>query len=143
VARATSSGAIIQQRQFSKLGRTGAFPSVRHQAARTTAKSKVDVSNFQTGVPRPQDGEEAGFGSAVFAYRQVCSERDPRYTTVRLPEPEGRKIIAIGWATYPSLRSWTWPGLGGKELQVEDYFGVRAGAVVPQRQADRGRANRA
>jgi beta-galactosidase len=42
---------------------------------------------------------------------------------VRLPEPEGRKIIAIGWATYPSLRSWTWPGLGGKELQVEVYSG--------------------
>jgi beta-galactosidase len=40
---------------------------------------------------------------------------------VRLPEPEGKKIIAIGWSVYPTLPSWTWPGREGKEMQVEVY----------------------
>jgi beta-galactosidase len=43
---------------------------------------------------------------------------------VRLPEPEGKKIIAIGWATYPTLPKWNWPGQEGKELQVEVYSGA-------------------
>jgi beta-galactosidase len=49
---------------------------------------------------------------------------DRVYATVRLPEPEGKKIIAVGWATYPTLPSWTWPGQEGKELQVEVYSGA-------------------
>jgi beta-galactosidase len=43
---------------------------------------------------------------------------------VRLPEPEGKKIIAVGWATYPTLPKWNWPGQEGKELQVEVYSGA-------------------
>ena len=49
---------------------------------------------------------------------------DRVYATVRLPEPEGKKIIAVGWATYPTLPSWSWPGQEGKELQVEVYSGA-------------------
>ncbi|HEY1896993.1 MAG TPA: DUF4982 domain-containing protein, partial [Terracidiphilus sp.] len=49
---------------------------------------------------------------------------DRVYATVRLPEPEGKKIIAVGWTTYPTLPSWTWPGQEGKELQVEVYSGA-------------------
>jgi beta-galactosidase len=41
-----------------------------------------------------------------------------------LPEPEGKKIIAIGWTTYPTLPSWTWPGQEGKDMQVEVYAGT-------------------
>jgi len=43
---------------------------------------------------------------------------------VRLPEPEGKKIIAIMWATYPTLPSWSWPGEEGKTLEVEVYSGA-------------------
>ena len=43
---------------------------------------------------------------------------------MRLPEPEGKKIIAVGWATYPTLPSWTWPGQEGKDMQVEVYSGA-------------------
>jgi beta-galactosidase len=41
-----------------------------------------------------------------------------------LPEPEGKKIIAIMWATYPTLPSWSWPGQEGKNLEVEVYSGA-------------------
>jgi beta-galactosidase len=46
------------------------------------------------------------------------------FATVRLPETEDKKIIAIGWSVYPTLPSWTWPGREGKEMQVEVYAGT-------------------
>jgi beta-galactosidase len=46
------------------------------------------------------------------------------YATVRFPEPGGKKIIAVGWAIYPTLPTWSWPGQEGKELQVEVYSGA-------------------
>ena len=55
-------------------------------------------------------------------YRDILWNGGDRvYATVRLPEPEGKKIIAVGWAVYPTLPSWTWPGQEGKEMQVEVY----------------------
>jgi beta-galactosidase len=67
-----------------------------------------------TGYRRPQS-----------YYRDILWNGGDRvYATVRFPEPEGKKIIATGWATYPSLPSWSWPGQEGKELQVEVYSGV-------------------
>ena len=49
---------------------------------------------------------------------------DRVYATVRLPEPEGKTIVAIGWSVYPTLPSWTWPGQEGKDMQVEVYAGT-------------------
>ncbi len=67
-----------------------------------------------TGYRRPQS-----------YYRDILWNRGDRiYATVRLPEPEGKKIIALGWATYPTLPTWSWPGEEGKELQVEVYSGT-------------------
>lgn len=67
-----------------------------------------------TGVRKPQS-----------YYRDIIWNGGDRvYATVRLPEPEGKKIIAVGWATYPTLASWTWPGQEGKDLQVEVYSGA-------------------
>jgi beta-galactosidase len=67
-----------------------------------------------TGVRKPQS-----------YYRDIIWNGGDRvYATVRLPEPEGKKIIAIGWATYPTLAAWTWPGQEGKDLQVEVYSGA-------------------
>jgi beta-galactosidase len=55
-------------------------------------------------------------------YREILWNAGDRiYATVRLPEPEGKKTIAVGWAVSPTLPSWTWPGQEGKELQVEVY----------------------
>jgi beta-galactosidase len=55
-------------------------------------------------------------------YRDIMWNGGDRvYATVRLPEPEGKKIIAVGWAVYPTVPSWTWPGQEGKQMQVEVY----------------------
>ena len=55
-------------------------------------------------------------------YRDILWNGGDRvYATIRLPEPEGKKIVAVGWAVYPTLPSWTWPGYEGKEMQVEVY----------------------
>jgi beta-galactosidase len=67
-----------------------------------------------TGYRRPQS-----------YYRDILWNGGDRvYATVRLPEPEGKKIIAVGWATYPTMPNWSWPGQEGKELQVEVYSGT-------------------
>ncbi len=58
-------------------------------------------------------------------YRDILWNGGDRvYATVRLPEPEGKKIIAVGWAVYPTLPTWSWPGQEGKDLQVEVYSGA-------------------
>lgn len=58
-------------------------------------------------------------------YRDILWNRGDRvYATVRLPEPEGKKTIVAGWAVYPTLPSWTWPGQEGKTMHIEVYSGV-------------------
>jgi beta-galactosidase len=58
-------------------------------------------------------------------YRDILWNGGNRiFATVRLPETEDKKIIAIGWSVYPTLPSWTWPGREGKEMQVEVYAGT-------------------
>lgn len=71
------------------------------------------------------DLDLTGFRKPQSYYRDIVWNGGDRvYATVRLPEPEGKKIIAIMWATYPTLPSWSWPGQEGKELQVEVYSGA-------------------
>src|SRR5208283_2119850 len=58
-------------------------------------------------------------------YRDILWNGGDRvYATVRLPEPEGKKIVAVGWAVYPTIPSWSWPDQDGKEMQVEVYSGT-------------------
>jgi len=67
-----------------------------------------------TGLRKPQS-----------YYRDIIWNGGDRvYATVRLPETEDKKIIAIMWANYPTLHSWTWPGEEGKPLEVEVYSGA-------------------
>lgn len=55
-------------------------------------------------------------------YRDIAwNGGDRLYTAVRLPAPAGKRIVAVGWATYPTVASWTWPGHEGQTLQVEVY----------------------
>lgn len=66
-----------------------------------------------------------GYRKPQSYYRDILWNGGDRvYATVRLPDPEGQKIIAVGWATYPTLATWTWPGQDGKDLQVEVYSGA-------------------
>ncbi|HWT65353.1 MAG TPA: glycoside hydrolase family 2 TIM barrel-domain containing protein [Terracidiphilus sp.] len=71
------------------------------------------------------DMDLTGFRKPQSYYRDIVWNGGDRvYATVRLPETEDKKIIAIMWATYPTLPSWTWPGLEGKTLEVEVYSGA-------------------
>jgi beta-galactosidase len=71
------------------------------------------------------DLDLTGYRKPQSYYRDILWNGGDRvYATVRFPEPEGKKIIAVGWAVYPTLPTWTWPGQEGKELQVEVYSGA-------------------
>ncbi len=71
------------------------------------------------------DLDLTGYRKPQSYYRDILWNGGDRvYATVRLPEPEGKKIIAVGWATFPTIPTWTWPGEEGKELQVEVYSGA-------------------
>jgi beta-galactosidase len=71
------------------------------------------------------DLDLTGFRKPQSYYRDILWNGGDRvYATVRLPEPERKKIIAVLWATYPTLPSWSWPGQEGKEMQVEVYSGA-------------------
>ncbi len=71
------------------------------------------------------DLDLTGFRKPQSYYRDIIWNGGDRvYATVRLPAPEGKKIIATMWATYPTLPSWSWPGQEGKELEVEVYSGA-------------------
>jgi len=71
------------------------------------------------------DLDLTGYRKPQSYYRDILWNGGDRvYAAVRLPEPEGKKIIATGWATYPTLASWTWPGKEGNPLHVEVYSGA-------------------
>jgi beta-galactosidase len=71
------------------------------------------------------DLDLTGYRKPQSYYRDIVWNGGDRvYATVRLPEPEGKKIIAIMWAIYPTLPSWSWPGQEGKNLDVEVYSGA-------------------
>lgn len=71
------------------------------------------------------DLDLTGYRKPQSYYRDILWNGGDRvYATVRLPEPEGKKIIAVGWAVYPTLPSWTWPGREGKDMLVEVYAGT-------------------
>jgi len=68
------------------------------------------------------DLDITGFRKPLSYYRDILWNGGDRvYAAVRLPDPEGKKIFAIGWAVFPSVSSWTWPGQEGKALQVDIY----------------------
>jgi len=71
------------------------------------------------------DLDITGYRKPQSYYRDIIWNGGDRvYATVRLPEPDGKKIIAIMWANYPTLSTWSWPGLEGKKLEVEVYSGA-------------------
>ncbi|MGJ5818177.1 glycoside hydrolase family 2 TIM barrel-domain containing protein [Paludibaculum fermentans] len=71
------------------------------------------------------DIDITGYRKPQSYYRDILWNGGDRvYATVRLPEPEGKKTVVVGWAVFPTRPSWTWPGQEGKMLQVEVYSGV-------------------
>ena len=96
-------------------------------ASNSNMKSVMEVlfHGFPWHAAACGDLDLTGFRKPQSYYRDILWNGGDRvYATVRLPEPDGKKIIAVGWATYPTLHTWSWPGQEGKELQVEVYSGV-------------------
>jgi beta-galactosidase len=102
------------------------------------ANGTSPIANFQNGQPPSPLGPEypwhlaycgdidiTGLRKPSSFYRDILWNGGDRvFATVRLPEPEGKKILAAGWGVYPSLPSWTWPGEDGKLMTVEVYSGA-------------------
>ena len=111
---------------------------LRVYMAKMGADGKNPMAPFQNGQPPSPiaagfpwhaaysgDIDLTGFRKPSSYYRDILWNGGDRvFATVRLPEPEGKKIIAVGWALYPTLPSWTWPGHEGKLLTVEVYSGA-------------------
>ena len=73
------------------------------------------------------DLDLTGYRKPQSYYRDILWNRGDRvFTAVRLPEPDGKKIVALGWSVYPSIASWTWPGHEGKPLTVDVYSGAES-----------------
>ena len=106
--------------------------------AKMGADGKNPMAAFQNGQPPSPLGpgfpwhaaycgdlDLTGFRKPSSYYRDILWNGGDRvFATARLPEPEGKKILAAGWSVYPTLPSWTWPGQEGKPVTVEVYSGA-------------------
>lgn len=125
-----------EPKQATQLNQLKGF--LRSYMAKMGADGKNPMAPFQNGQPPSPmapafpwhasycgDLDLTGFRKPWSYYRDILwNGRDRVFATVRLPEPEGKKILAAAWAVYPTLPSWTWPGLEGKPLTVEVYSGA-------------------
>jgi beta-galactosidase len=124
-------------KQASQISQMTAY--LRKYMANFGADGKNPIASFQNGQPPSPlspgfpwhaaycgDLDLTGFRKPSSFYRDILWNGGDRvFATVRLPEPEGKKILAAGWAVYPTLPSWTWPGEDGKPMTVEVYSGAQ------------------
>jgi len=74
------------------------------------------------------DIDICGNRKAVSHYRNIVWNRGEKiFLGVKQPVPEGKELFVTRWGVWPVHASWTWPGMEGKELEVEVYS--RSGLV--------------
>ena len=125
-AQADKIAAMMRER-MSNMGSDGKNPFAA--MAKPDPKTKPTVNLLFPGYPwhaaDSGDLDLTGYRKPQSYYRDILWNGGDRvYATVRLPDPEGKKIVALGWSVYPTLPSWTWPGHEGKDMQVEVYAGT-------------------
>jgi beta-galactosidase len=125
-AQADKIAAMMRER-MSNMGSDGKNPF--EEMAKPDSKTKPTVNLLFPGYPwhaaDSGDLDLTGYRKPQSYYRDILWNGGDRvYATVRLPDPEGKKIVALGWSVYPTLPSWTWPGREGKDMQVEVYAGT-------------------
>lgn len=101
--------------------------AMKSQSANPQAKAAMAIMTHEYPWHASDCGDLdlTGFRKPQSYYRDILWNGGDRvYATVRQPAPTGKVIIAVGWATYPSLPSWSWPGEEGENLQVEVYSGA-------------------
>jgi beta-galactosidase len=63
-----------------------------------------------------------GWRKPISHYRNLLyNNTEKLYMAVREPEPAPLEIKETWWSVWPTWESWTWPGLEGKNIQVEVY----------------------
>jgi beta-galactosidase len=82
--------------------------------------------NWLPGYPWHQahcgDIDICGWKRPPSYYRDLLwGSPDSLYIGVHAPVPEGRKVIRMDWGWPDVQASWTWPGLEGRQLQVDVY----------------------
>lgn len=124
--QATKIASFINQ-TMSTMGADGKnpFEAFAQQSEKPDPAMSLMFPGFPWHAADSGDLDLTGYRKPESYYRDILWNGGNRiYVTVRLPEPEGKKIIAIGWSVYPTLPSWTWPGHEGKDMQVEVYAGT-------------------
>ena len=121
--------AAMMGQMMANMGADGKNPFEAFAQQQEEAKSNPMMSLMFPGFPwhaaNCGDLDLTGFRKPQSYYRDILWNGGNRvFATVRLPEPEGKKIVAIAWSVYPTLPSWTWPGREGKDMQVEVYAGT-------------------
>ncbi len=122
-----SSTSMIDQMFMGMVNGKDVMAEMAKNSSDPTAKAMMEI--FMHGYPWHSavcgDIDLTGYRKPQSYYRDILWNGGDRvYATVRLPEPEGKKILAIMWATYPTLPTWNWPGEEGKNLDVEVYSGT-------------------
>lgn len=115
-------------KMMAQMGADGknAFASLPDQMAAPGGEVAGPMKLMMAGYPwhasNCGDLDLTGWRKPQSYYRDILwNGGDKVYATVRVPEPEGKKVVAIGWSVGPTISSWTWPGRDGKEMQVEVY----------------------
>lgn len=68
------------------------------------------------------DIDLTGWRKPISHYRSMLYNTNEKlYMAVREPDPDSGKIKQTIWSVWPTWESWTWPGLEGKDIQVEVY----------------------
>ncbi len=68
------------------------------------------------------DIDLTGWRKPISHYRSMLYNNGEKlYMAVREPEPAPLEIKETWWSVWPTWESWTWPGLEGKNVQVEVY----------------------
>ena len=121
--------ASMINQSMANMGADGKNPFEAFAQQQKDAKQNPMMSLLFPGFPwhaaSSGDIDLTGHRKPQSYYRDILWNGGDRvFATVRLPEPEGKQIVAIGWSVYPTLPSWTWPGHEGKDLQVEVYAGT-------------------
>ncbi|HVO76082.1 MAG TPA: glycoside hydrolase family 2 TIM barrel-domain containing protein, partial [Ignavibacteriaceae bacterium] len=63
-----------------------------------------------------------GWRKPISHYRNILwNGTEKLYMAVKEPNPDNGEIKETQWSVWPAWESWTWPGLEGKDLQVEVY----------------------
>lgn len=68
------------------------------------------------------DIDITGWRKPISHYRSMLYNNNEKlYLAVKEPNPEPIEIKTTWWSVWPTWESWTWPGLEGKNFQVEVY----------------------